>query len=215
MKKWLIKLLIHQFRQPSGLLGKIAGLVMAGRPSNRTRNRWTIELLHIGLEDRVLEIGYGPGLALAAAASLATSGTIVGIDHSHAMFRAATARNRRAISKGRMELKMGGVEDIDVLLDPKLFSSFDHIYAVNVAMFWPDLVSTLKSLAARLMPSGQIALTFQPRLKGATDGAALHAANNIREAMESVGLTSVKIAYLKDVTPMAVCVIGRKSEATC
>lgn len=206
---------MRQFGHPTGLLGKIAGWIMAARPSNRKRNSWTIELLHIGPDDRVLEIGYGPGLALADAARLVTSGKIVGIDHSHMMFNAATVRNRHAIGEGRMELKNGRVEDIDVLLDPKLFSSFDHIYAVNVAMFWQDLASTLKTLTARLVPSGQIALTFQPRTKGATDKTALRAANDIRDAMKTAGLANVKIETLKDLSPMAVCVIGRKRNAKC
>lgn len=215
MKQRLVGLLVRQFGHPKGLLGRIAGWIMAGRPSNRKRNSWTIALLDIGPADRVLEIGYGPGLALADAARLATSGKIVGIDHSHAMFNAATVRNRRAIGEGRMELKNGSVEDIDVLLDPTLFSSFDHIYAVNVTMFWPDLITTLKKLAARLVLSGQIALTFQPRTRRATDKTALCAAKNIRDTMQAVGLINVKIEYLKDLSPMAVCVIGRKSEAAC
>ncbi len=57
--------LVAQFRQPRGLPGQLAGLVMAMRPSNRARNRWTVELLDLQPGDRLLEIGFGPGLAIA------------------------------------------------------------------------------------------------------------------------------------------------------
>jgi len=36
---------IGQFRRPHGVLGRVAGWVMANRPSNRRRNMWTVGLL--------------------------------------------------------------------------------------------------------------------------------------------------------------------------
>ena len=81
-----------QFRRPEGRLGAFAGWIMANRGSNRQRNDWTVELLEIAPGDRVLEFGCGPGLALAAAAARATSGRLVGIDHSSVMIEQARAR---------------------------------------------------------------------------------------------------------------------------
>ena len=42
--------------------------VMATRPSNLRRNEWTVRLLDIQPIDQVLAIGFGPGLAVRAAA---------------------------------------------------------------------------------------------------------------------------------------------------
>jgi hypothetical protein len=42
----------------------MAGWVMAHRPSNRQRNSWVVSLLDVRPADRVLEIGFGPGLAI-------------------------------------------------------------------------------------------------------------------------------------------------------
>jgi ubiquinone/menaquinone biosynthesis C-methylase UbiE len=54
---------------------------MAHRPSNRRRNRWVVSLLGIRPADQVLEIGFGPGLAIAELAR-AGAGHVYGIDHS-------------------------------------------------------------------------------------------------------------------------------------
>ena len=50
--------IISQFSNPHGLLGRLAGTIMAHRPSNQERNRWTVDLLEIQPDDHVLEIGF-------------------------------------------------------------------------------------------------------------------------------------------------------------
>ena len=35
----------RQFERPHGALGALAGFVMSHRPSNRERNRWTVDLI--------------------------------------------------------------------------------------------------------------------------------------------------------------------------
>ena len=61
--------LYRQFERPHGAMGALAGFVMSHRPSNRERNRWTVDLIAPERDARVLEIGCGPGLALAATAT--------------------------------------------------------------------------------------------------------------------------------------------------
>jgi len=61
----LINKVYAQFRRPSGLLGRLAGWIMANRPSNIERNRWTVDLLNIKETDHVLKLGFGPGLSIA------------------------------------------------------------------------------------------------------------------------------------------------------
>jgi len=57
-----------QFGEPRGVLGRVAGYIMANRPSNIERNDWALSLLEIGAADRILEIGFGPGIAAGKAA---------------------------------------------------------------------------------------------------------------------------------------------------
>jgi SAM-dependent methyltransferase len=102
--------IVAQFGKPSGLWGALAGRIMASRPSNRFRNARTVELLQLTPVSRVLEIGCGPGLALANCAQIITSGRIVGLDHSGVMIRQARDRLERAGAAHRAELVEGGID---------------------------------------------------------------------------------------------------------
>src|SRR5829696_5871014 len=104
-----------QFRKPEGRLGAFAGWIMANRGSNRQRNEWTVDLLEIAPTDRVLELGCGPGLALAAAAQRAALGRVVGLDHSEVMIGQARARLDKLGLRDRVELRLGGVEALQSL----------------------------------------------------------------------------------------------------
>ena len=56
---------IGQAHHPRGAAGSVNGWMFAHRPSNRQRNRWAVSLLGVQPADQVLEIGFGPGLAVA------------------------------------------------------------------------------------------------------------------------------------------------------
>lgn len=58
--------LFDRFRKPRGPLGILAGRIMSKRPSNQERSAWTVGLLDLRPNDRVLELGYGPGLGIQA-----------------------------------------------------------------------------------------------------------------------------------------------------
>src|SRR5215204_7648513 len=96
-----------QFGRPAGLWGRAAGLLMAHRSSNRRRNAWAVSLLDVRPDDRVLEIGFGPGLAIRELARLAVDGYVCGIDHSELMLRRARRLNAEAIERGVVDLRLG------------------------------------------------------------------------------------------------------------
>ena len=123
----------RQFERPHGALGALAGFVMSHRPSNKERNRWTVDLIAPKPEARVLEIGCGPGLALTAMCDRVSNGRVVGLDHSPLMLAQAANRNARAIEEGRLQLHLGGLDAL-----AELSGNFDAVYSINVAMFWRD-----------------------------------------------------------------------------
>jgi ubiquinone/menaquinone biosynthesis C-methylase UbiE len=112
LKQRVIRAVVGQFVRPRGLPGRLVGWEMAVRPSNRKRNLWAVELLEVQSTDRVLEIGFGPGVAIQALAHLTANGNVYGIDHSEVMVRQAIARNRRAVDEGRVSLVLGTPEDL-------------------------------------------------------------------------------------------------------
>src|SRR5881275_2886306 len=102
---------IGQAHQPRGAAGSVSGWMFAHRPSNRQRNRWAVSLLDVRPTDRVLEIGFGPGVAVAELVR-AGAGHVVGIDHSAVMLRQASRRNAAAIRAGRVALLEAPVEQL-------------------------------------------------------------------------------------------------------
>jgi ubiquinone/menaquinone biosynthesis C-methylase UbiE len=79
---------------------------MAHRTSNVRRNRWVVSLLDVQPSDRVLEVGFGPGLAIAGLSALTPNGMVFGVDHSEVMLRVARRRNAAAVRAGRVVLRL-------------------------------------------------------------------------------------------------------------
>jgi len=171
---------------------------------NRLRNLRTLELLDIRPEDRILEVGFGPGLAVARAAELATAGKVVGIDHSELMLRQARRRNAKAIHAGRVELLLGSADAL-----PRFEGRFDKVLSVNVYMFWKDPVSVLSGLRQVMKPGGVIALTLQPRRRGATADDTRVTAERMAASLQAAGFGQVRTEILEMAPVAAACVLGR------
>jgi SAM-dependent methyltransferase len=196
--------MVRQFGKPSGPLGFLAGLIMQLRPSNRLRNARTLDLLEIRPEERILEIGFGPGLAVARAAELAWKGKVVGIDHSALMVEQAARRNASAIRAGRVELLLGSADALPHFDgDP-----FDKVVAVNVYMFWKDPDSVLRGLLQVMSPGGVIALTLQPRRRGATADDTRAAAERMSASLREAGFGDIRIVIMEMAPVPAACVLG-------
>jgi SAM-dependent methyltransferase len=193
---------IGQAHQPRGAAGSVNGWVFAHRPSNRQRNRWVVSLLDVRPTDRVLEIGFGPGLAVAALVR-AGAGQVCGIDHSGVMLRQASRRNAAAIRAGRVTLVRASVDQIPPALD----GIFDAIFAVNSVGFWPAPAELLAGLRGRLAPGGRIAIASQPRCPGATADTSSRAARDIEDLLRGAGFTRLNAQTLA-LKPPVVCVLA-------
>jgi ubiquinone/menaquinone biosynthesis C-methylase UbiE len=175
---------------------------MALRPSNRKRNAWAVALMDVQPSDRVLEIGFGPGIAVREIARRATCGEVVGIDHSPVMRAQAARRNVAAIRAGRVSLIVASVEDL-----PTLDGKFDKILAVNNAGLWAEPAVRLKELAGLLHAGGHIAIVSQPRCPGATAETTAAAARETVGLLEAAGFNAILVETLALQPPVA-CVIG-------
>ena len=196
--------LIAQFKQPSGVLGALAGAAMAARPSNRRRNAWTVDLLDVRRGDRVLEIGCGPGYAIGLIAARIGDGTVVGVDHSETMLRQAGRRNARAVARGQVDLRLGGLDALNQFDQP-----FDAVMSANVVQFWDDPQKAFAEIARVLAPDGRVATTYQPRAGDVSPGAARAMAERIVAWLRAAGFSRAEIHELELPRAPAVCVIGR------
>ncbi|MGB8316239.1 MAG: class I SAM-dependent methyltransferase [Aestuariivirga sp.] len=147
----------RQLRNPRGMAGRLIGNVMG--LINRVPNAAAIRALAIREDDHVLEIGFGPGCALKALAKLAPRGKVTGVDVSPVMVRQASARNRRALAEGRMELVLAPYEKL-----PLADHTVDRILAVNVAYFFDADGIVLSELRRVLRPGGKLVLYVTDRI---------------------------------------------------
>jgi ubiquinone/menaquinone biosynthesis C-methylase UbiE len=152
------KFLTRQFGKPSGLIGKILGNRMAR--GNVYDAQWTVSLLDIQPEQRILEIGFGPGVSTQIAVERVPRVFVAGIDHSRTMVQAASQRNADAIRSGRMELREADVRSL-----PYPDHSFDRAFSLHSIYFWENPVDCLQEIKRVLKPSGLLAITIQPKDK--------------------------------------------------
>jgi SAM-dependent methyltransferase len=147
--------LVAQFGRPSGVLGKLAGAIMARLDQD---DRWIVELLDVHPRDRVLEVGCGPGVALALLAERAFQGSVAGVDPSDVMLRQAARRNRAAIRAGRVELRRA-----DAATLPYPTGHFTKACSIHSLYYWPSLEDGLRELHRVLAPGGLLVLASRMR----------------------------------------------------
>src|SRR5258708_12535422 len=125
---------------------------------HQPENAWTVSLLDIQPTDRVLEVGFGPGIAVELLAAHAYQGFIAGVDCSSAMISLARRRNAQEINAGQVALGYGEVTAL-----PFADASFDKALSIHTLYFWTDPVKALTELRRVLKPEGDLVLTFLAR----------------------------------------------------
>jgi cyclopropane fatty-acyl-phospholipid synthase-like methyltransferase len=216
----------QQFGRPIGPLGRVAGWIMAWRPSNRERSHRTVDLLKLQPDDHVLEIGCGPGVAIGFAAMLTPRGRVVGLDHSALMCEQAAARNAHLIDSGRVQIECGGFERLSTLGE-----RFDKAFAINVFQFLPEHEATpqfhcecagppasgplpdrpeaLRLIRAVLKPGGRLALNYMPRHPGAQAADTERFAGVLMRELAAAGYREPRAHTMLFEPIPAVCVIAR------
>jgi len=126
------------------------------KPRVPERLRWAVELLALSPDDQVLEIGCGPGVAMALVCERLVGGRITAIDRSATAVRRAAQRNAEHVASGRA-----------VLLHTDLAGAelggrhVDKAFAVNVNLFWVRPADAeLALLKGLLHPAGVLHLIY-------------------------------------------------------
>jgi ubiquinone/menaquinone biosynthesis C-methylase UbiE len=128
--------------------------------TNRQANEWTVSLLDLKTTDRVLEVGFGPGLAIQHVATLVPDGVVAGVDASETMLEIAQKRNAAGIAAGRVALKLGEMAAL-----PYGDNWFDKVFAVQVINYLPDPLRGLKESYRVTKAGGRVALFLEPKEK--------------------------------------------------
>lgn len=116
-----------------------------------------LEALSPDPTDRLLEIGCGRGVAVAAICERLTTGTILAIDRSATAIAAARCRNAAAVRASKAAFTTVALADLAVGLE-----RFDKIFAVNVNLFWQGAADELVVIRRLLASRGRLHLVFEP-----------------------------------------------------
>lgn len=152
----IARFIARQLRKPTGLVGRFVGAGLAR--GNAYEAHWTVALLNLQPTSHVLELGFGPGVAVQDAAAKTPLGRVAGVDFSDAMVRLARRRNRAAVDAGRVDLQRGDASAL-----PFADASFDAVYAIHLIYFWSQPNACLQEARRVLKPDGALAVTIMPR----------------------------------------------------
>ena len=146
---------MHMFGRPEGVLGRLGGIILAR--TNRDFAQELVTFLDIGASEKILEVGFGPGVGIELLAKAAHRGRVAGVDPSAEMVKQATARNAAAIRAGAVDLRQGTVGRM-----PFQDATFDTAIAINSMQVWPDAAAGLREIRRVLAVGGRVALGFTP-----------------------------------------------------
>ncbi len=116
-----------------------------------------VERLGIRLDDRILEIGCGHGVAATLVCERLGKGHLTAVDRSEKMIRAATKRNAARIEAGTAEFLVSDLEDLE--LGER---RFDKIFAVRVGLFHREPERARGLVEKWLAPGGEVFTVFDP-----------------------------------------------------
>lgn len=185
-----------QFKKPSGFWGKISSNMMI--KGNRPAYDVLLNDLNIQSGDKILEIGYGPGVGIGLIAEKFGSCSLYGIDFSELMFKRAAKRNKQFIEDNKVKLFYGDFIETDINT-----KDFDKIFFLNVVYFWDDLHKPFKKVHSLLKDGGVLFFYMASKddlvkIKFAqTDIFNKYSIEQITDALKSAGFSKVDHNFKK------------------
>jgi cyclopropane fatty-acyl-phospholipid synthase-like methyltransferase len=179
-----------QFKRPSGLLGIWSSNRMV--KSNQRKYDRLIMDLDLQAQDKLLEIGYGPGIGISMIAESCSSCTVHGIDFSQLMYKRASKYNKRFIDAGQVSLQYG-----DFLQVPVTQDDYDKVFCLNVVYFWKELKGPFTKVFSSLKKGGSFHMFMADEkalIKMKTPDSIFnkYALEQVVEALKVVGFESVE-----------------------
>lgn len=185
-------LLMQMFGRPKGLIGRLGGIILAR--TKRDFTQWVIGLLEVQPDDKVLEVGFGPGVGIQILAAAVSTGYVAGVDSSKEMVEQARARNAKAIETGSVQLQYGLAEAL-----PFADDTFDKALTINSMQVWSDAMVGLREMRRVMNVGGKIALGFTLYSGQSSTG--------LTEMLTTAGFTEARLVE----TEQGFCVLAIKS----
>ncbi len=149
------RMLSLQARKPTGLIGRYV-MTRIFNIGNAELNAFVKEMLDLKENDKVLEIGFGPGKLINEMAEIATKGLVEGIDFSETMLKQASRVNRHHIANDRVILHEGECSSL-----PFGDGYFDKLCSINTIYFWDKPDQYFSEMLRVIKPGGKIVIGFR------------------------------------------------------
>lgn len=152
---------------------------------NRRVAAWAVDLLGVHPNDKILKVGFGPGVGIELLAKSTSSAPVAGVDPAGEMVAQAVGRNAKGIQGGQVDLREGSVERL-----PFDNETFSGLLAVNSMQVWPDRLAGLREIRRILKPGGKFAFAFT-RDSG-------QAKSEVIDTLTAAGFSEVRMAESDD-----------------
>ena len=144
-----------QARKPSGIICRFL-MTKIFNDGNAELNSFVKDILSLQKENKVLEIGFGPGKLINEMAAITTDGVVTGIDFSQVMLKKASKLNKQYISKGKVILRKGECSSL-----PFDNESFDKLCSINTLYFWKEPGQNFSEMFRVIKSGGKIVIGFR------------------------------------------------------
>lgn len=201
--------LSRQARKPSGLIGRYL-MTKIFNAGNADLNFFVKETLDIKKDDRILEIGFGPGKLINEMATITTEGFVEGIDFSQDMVNVASEANNQFITEGKVKLHKGDCRKL-----PFVEASFDKLCSINTLYFWQDAENYFSEMFRVVKLGGMIAVGFRDKDQMSKLDLDQNVFNNYTQddvihLLSSAGFSEVKIVEKEGKPFLSYCAVGYK-----
>lgn len=211
----LVIALMRQCRKPTWLPGRLILWSMNRRHSSVTD--WGLAQVAMQKQFTILDVGCGGGRTIQKLSSLASEGTVYGIDYSGTCVAAALRTNRQAIEAGLVNVLQGSVSHL-----PFRDGMFDAASAIETHYYWPNPTADLREILRALKPGGTLAIIAETykgrrfdviyRLAMLLLRATYLSVNEHRELFTSAGFVDVMVMEQRN--KGWICASGKKPAAT-
>lgn len=203
--------LAGQLRNPSGSFGRVVMSRVFNR-SSAAINELTFDCLALEPDDRVVEVGCGPGDLVGRIAPVVRDGSVAGVDFSADMIRVCAKRFASLTASGRVEFKCAGAERL-----PYSDGGFTKACTVNTVYFWPDLAGPFGELSRVLSPGGIVVVSFGTpealrKLPTTRHGFTLHEPDHVESELERAGFGGIELVHGSGRRGAFICAVGTKPD---
>lgn len=155
---------------------------MSGTPPARIA--WALSVVGPAPDDRIVELGCGPGVAAALVCERLTTGYLVAVDRSATAVARTAARNAGHVDAGRLSVVRS---EVDALVLPPAGAT--KVFSVNVNLFWTRVPAReLAVLRAILAPGGLLHVLY-----GNGPGGVDRVTPTVADALRAGGFTDVEV----------------------